>query len=84
MSEHFRVGALVSRRELDDVVEHQNTAISLTIEHLDVLELALLIRDQLAAERDRLRVALMELLGEGFWHRQRCSVEGRERFAGAN
>src|SRR5450755_2485093 len=69
MRQHFGVGALVARRDLDDVVEYHDAPVGDAVEDLDVLKLALFLDDWLAGEFHRLGVALVETLLETVRHR---------------
>src|SRR5579871_1725041 len=71
MRQHFGVGALVARGDLDDVVEHHDAPVGDAVEDLDALKPALFLDDWLAGQLHRLGVAFVETLFETGWH---CSA----------
>ena len=71
MCQHFGVGALVARGDLDDVVERHDAAVGDRVEDLDALVAALFLDERLARDLERLRVALVEPLLEDLRH---CSI----------
>ena len=56
MCQHLGIGGLVARRDLHDVVEHQDAAIRDAVEDADALIFALLVGKRLAFELHRLGV----------------------------
>src|SRR5215472_5139755 len=69
MRQHFGVGTLVARRDLDDVVERHHAPVRHRVEDADALKLALFLDNWRSLELHRLGVALVETLFEGVRHR---------------
>jgi len=65
VGEHLGVGGFVARRDLEDVVEHQDAAVGDRVENLNFLVTAGFLRDHLG-ELQALRVAFVKPLAKHF------------------